>query len=543
MLKSTSTSPSGLDSHYYRVVQAITDGNIVPFLGDEINVCGRETQGKRYLEDWGANNETPQYPPTNTEIALYLDKNSGCYSQSLGCPLLADRERECLPPDCPIATGLIEKLALQQVSQYIDLLEEDPDFLSATLDQLFNAEYSTNPLHQFLAALPKLLRDKGYPHPYQLLVTTCFDSTLEQAFKEKGEPFDLVSFVNGSNGGYFTHQRFIRGTSSTGESTIVELSEEGNKKGFPYDIIEPNTYDNLSLDRCSIILKLYGRGLTSDREKFVITEDQYIDYLAHRDIGKLLPTSLLKKLEYSNILFLGYRPSDWNLRGILRRLWPKLLADNRRSWAVQSGSEMIDQKFWERYTGRKAINLALGDYIAELDKRIQELPPKAGSIQPHQHSSGSSSAGKLPAKRDKIFISYSHQDKEWLEKLKTMLTPAIGTGIVVWDDTQIETGEKWQEKIEEALATAKVAVLLVSANFLHSQFIAKEELPPLLEAAKNEGLTIAWVHISECLYDFTDIKDYQAAHDISKPLDSLSESETNQVLSKISRNILNALKV
>ena len=139
--------------------------------------------------------------------------------------------------------------------------------------------------------------------------------------------------------------------------------------------------------------------------------------------------------------------------------------------------------------------------------------------------------------RDQVFISYSHKDRKWLDRLQTMLRPLVRNKLAVWDDTKIAAGAKWKTEIDEALAAAKVAVLLVSPYFLDSDFIANHELPPLLKAAKEGGVVILWVYISKCLWDETEIRDYQAAHDITKPLDSLSSHNQNAILADICREI------
>ena len=130
-----------------------------------------------------------------------------------------------------------------------------------------------------------------------------------------------------------------------------------------------------------------------------------------------------------------------------------------------------------------------------------------------------------PSQRDKIFISYSHRDKKFLNELLAHLKPLERVGrISAWSDLQIQPGSQWMEQIQKALALTKVAVLLVTKDFLASDFIVENELAPLLKAAKEDGVAIRGVLVRDCNWKRTPLKDFQAAYPPDKPLAGMSWS-------------------
>src|SRR5947209_1944031 len=141
--------------------------------------------------------------------------------------------------------------------------------------------------------------------------------------------------------------------------------------------------------------------------------------------------------------------------------------------------------------------------------------------------------------REQIFFSYSKKDKRWFEKIQVGLQPYLEQiPLIPWDETKIPPGKNWHEETEQALSSAKVAVLLVSPDYLASDFIAKRILPPLLDAAKNDGLTILWIAVRKCSYEVTKIERYKPVNDPSKPLASIKErGELDDALHKICQQI------
>jgi hypothetical protein len=145
--------------------------------------------------------------------------------------------------------------------------------------------------------------------------------------------------------------------------------------------------------------------------------------------------------------------------------------------------------------------------------------------------------------RDRVFISYSHQDLKWLKRLQVHLAPLERDGkLDRWDDTRIKTSQKWREEIQKTIARTKVAVLLISADFLASDFIARNELPPLLAAAQTEGALIMPVIISPCRFEATaSLSAFQAVNHDLKPLSRMARHGREELWVKLTNDIEAAL--
>jgi hypothetical protein len=67
-----------------------------------------------------------------------------------------------------------------------------------------------------------------------------------------------------------------------------------------------------------------------------------------------------------------------------------------------------------------------------------------------------------------VFLAYSKNDSAWRQRLTTMLAPLLRIGLSCWDETNIQPGQHREEEIAAAISEARVAVLLLSAEFLDS---------------------------------------------------------------------------
>jgi hypothetical protein len=142
-----------------------------------------------------------------------------------------------------------------------------------------------------------------------------------------------------------------------------------------------------------------------------------------------------------------------------------------------------------------------------------------------------------------VFISYSHKDARWLAKLRAHLQPLDRDGLVdVWDDNRMRPGLDWLKGIQDAIAGARVAILLISADFLASEFIATIELPRLLSKAKRQGCRILPLILRPCRFsEMHALQKFQAVNSPKRPLAVMKAAEAEAYLVRAAQSVFDHL--
>jgi len=153
--------------------------------------------------------------------------------------------------------------------------------------------------------------------------------------------------------------------------------------------------------------------------------------------------------------------------------------------------------------------------------------------------------------RYRAFISYSHNDKKHLERLQVHLKGFLNVGDEkeslnficdnVWDDSKIAVGSDWQKEIRDALNQAKLAVLLVSADFFGSDFIRDKELKVLLEAARTGQVQVVPVILSASVFERTELSNYQSINPVTEPLMKMKPDEQEELWQRLADRIYSVL--
>jgi hypothetical protein len=289
-------------------------------------------------------------------------------------PVLGPSVRGSLPDAQYVAQrltdefGLPSEADLAEVAQHLAVTEGDGELYRAVKD-ILAAESAPRPVHRFLAGFPGLVRRMGLPDRPQLIISTNYDSALEQAFEEANEPFDYAFYLA-------RDERFVH--LPWGEHAGTPVAEP---------IPEPKLYQAFPMDdeyepKRTVIVKIHGaadgsEGKLTWTNNYVITEDHYIDYRPTQDINEYLPIQILAKLTASRCLFLGYTMRDWNARLLLKRIWRGQSA-SQPSWAIVNQPDMLEKASWSR-SGVELYASHSTDYVTGLRAVLAEWQHEEGS--------------------------------------------------------------------------------------------------------------------------------------------------------------------
>jgi hypothetical protein len=308
---------AGLEQALQLISIQFARGKVVPFLGAGANLSGDSPPppGARRL-------------PTTEELEEELASSVG-YPHDGG------------------------SIGLAKMSQlYAALL--GPEALTDFLIEEFDDDYAPGPVHQMLARLTaRLAAHSGQPS--QLIVTTNYDDVLERAFADENLPVHVVSYVSQAGHarrGGFVHQP----PSPDGASPPIEIDTPDE-----YDAVDPETQ--------IVILKVHGSVVRDDPDPlgFVITEDDYVEYLAIQRPTGFLPIKIAKHLKRRHLLMMGYSLSDWNLRVLLEPLRGQQL--KWKGWAVQRQPSDVELKVWDQ-RGIEILDCDLHPFVDALEKGV-----------------------------------------------------------------------------------------------------------------------------------------------------------------------------
>lgn len=136
---------------------------------------------------------------------------------------------------------------------------------------------------------------------------------------------------------------------------------------------------------------------------------------------------------------------------------------------------------------------------------------------------------------NRVYISYADSDVKWLQRLRAALLVLQRRGIEIWDRSQVPAGRVWQEEIDRAIANARVALILLSADYFASSFNLAIELPALLKA-RRQGVVLIPVLVRPCFYEeFPEIASLLPLN--AQPLSTFDSAAIELALDQLTRQI------
>lgn len=309
---------------YSAIAKALLEGSVVPFIGPGACASGRPPGAV-----WDPSKAA--FLPSGIELSHLLAEAGHFPEEDAGTGLSA-------AASCYAA--LMERESLREQLRQI---------LSNFLPKI-----AIPPLYRCLAAIPQPL----------LIITTNFDTELEQAFRAAGRPYDLVV--------YPAERKDLA-------NAVLWWPHGSDEPVKPAPA--PNAL-NIDIKTTSVIFKMYGSfSGRDDWDGYVITEDDYVELcsrLPHLHGETAIPSLFTSHLRECHLLFLGCDLRDWPLRvvtGSLSQFFKNARSqqgEQLKSWAIAAELSSLERQLWP-HLGVVPYHVDLDRFVQELGQRVEAL--------------------------------------------------------------------------------------------------------------------------------------------------------------------------
>ena len=305
---------SGDTPPYGIILDSLRDGTIIPFLGAAASTFGCTNGGSCQL-------------PSGSQLARSL-------ASKAGFPSTNDADLEDLTKVSSYYVDVSNRPRLRKQLRSVFAPEDE------------SKKYRCNDLHRFLARIANNM----------MILTTNYDTMLEQAFIEAGKPYELVVYP----------------ADNTEFANAIMWWRQGAAEPEP---IQPNCIDVAELGKTNVIYKMHG-SVREDVDKFdsfVITEEDYTDFLSRMDSA--VPPAFSEYFHDRGFLFLGYGLKDWNLRVLLRKIREKRAdadVQNRiPNYAMLLNPPAFERRIWGN-RGVDIFDTGLDDFVQGMQKELSK---------------------------------------------------------------------------------------------------------------------------------------------------------------------------
>ena len=226
----------------------------------------------------------------------------------------------------------------------------------------------------------------------------------------------------------------------------------------------------------------------------------------------------------------------------------------RQSKARPAYSDLPGIFFWDNFGDSAYISFSLlatqatiRNSLRVIFEEIRREPTIAAVRRAGLMLKGEYRGGQLQSTvanaRTIAYIGCHLNDREYLKELRTHLAFYENLGSIhTWDDAMIQPGMRRVDEINKSIQSAKVVILLLSPDFLISDFM-RDQIPQILQAVERKEVIILSVIVRSCLFKQTPLSSFEPVNNPVVPLSTIKPEERESVWVEVTQQVKALLSV